>query len=272
MPAGNPRAILDAFGLEKRRYVFLMGGGGKTSLMFALAHALAAGGRSVLTTTSTRIHYPGLAESDHVVVGPDAVSLIEPLRGEFGTAGHVTAAASRLEEAAKLGGLGVDQLDLLLDARVADHVLVEADGAAGRSLKAHGEHEPVVSARADLVIAVIGVDALGMPMDDLHVHRARLLCERLGRPPGSAITGDDVARIVFHRDGYLGRIGKNSEIIVFVNKAGTPEALGDARRLAEALKRGDLEGRINHVVVGDVKTGAYEGGPTARDVPAQATG
>jgi len=258
MPTGKPRTILDAFGARQRRYVHLIGGGGKTSLMFALAHALADAGRSVLTTTSTRIGDPQPQESNRVVLASDAALLVEVLREELLTRRHVTVAASRLEHEGKLLGLGVDQLDRLAEARVADHVLVEADGAAGRSLKAHREHEPVVSARADLVIAVIGADCLGMPMEDRHVHRAELLRERLGRAPGSVVTPEDVARIFFHRDGYLARVGKDSEVIVFVNKMGTAEALGAARRLAEALQRADREHRLGGVVVGDVRSGMYE--------------
>jgi probable selenium-dependent hydroxylase accessory protein YqeC len=249
--------ILDAFGLRERRYVHLIGGGGKTSLMFALARALADEGRSVLTTTSTRIRYPEPAESECVVLGADAPSLIGRLKEEFVARKQVTAAASCVAEEEKLMGLALDQLDLLAAARVAEHVLVEADGAAGRSLKAHREHEPVVSARADLVIAVIGVDCLGALMDDRHVHRAELLRERLGRPPGAIVAAEDVAGIFFHRDGYLARLGIGCRVIAFVNKAETAEALGAARRLAETLWRSDRRGRLARVVVGDVRRGAF---------------
>jgi probable selenium-dependent hydroxylase accessory protein YqeC len=112
-----------------------------------------------------------------------------------------------------------------------------------------------------ILIAVIGADCLGMPMDDRYVHRAELLRARLGRAPGSIITPEDVARAFFHRDGYLARIGKNSEVIVFVNKAGAAETLGKARRLAEALRRADREHRLGSVVVGDVRSEMYEEHP-----------
>ena len=250
--------ILDAFGLRERRYVHLIGGGGKTTLMFAAAHALAADGRTVLTTTTTRILYPEPAQSECIVLGSDAVALVERLRVAFASHRHVTAVAPDSEGGRKVGGLHIAVLDVLVDAHIAGHVLVEADGAAGRSLKAHADHEPVISPRADLVIAVIGVDCLGASMDDAHVHRAALLRERLGRPEGALVTAEDVAGIVLHRDGYLARVARDVEVVVFVNQAVTPQELADARWLADALRRTDLEHRLSRVVIGDVPTGAFE--------------
>jgi probable selenium-dependent hydroxylase accessory protein YqeC len=250
--------IVDAFGLRERRYVHLIGGGGKTTLMFAAAHALAAAGRAVLTTTTTRILYPEPAQSDCVVLGSDAASLAERLRVEFVTHGHVTVVAPDPGSGRKVGGLPVAVLDALVDARVAEHVLVEADGSAGRPFKAHADHEPVVSPRADLVIAVIGVDCLGAPMDDTHVHRAALLRERLGRPAGALVTAEDVAGIVLGRGGWLARVAPDCAVIVFINKVATARALDGARGIAGALRAADAERRLAGVVVGDVRAGAFE--------------
>jgi hypothetical protein len=90
-------------------------------------------------------------------------------------------------------------------------------------------------------------------MNDLHVHRAGLFRERLGRPPRSLITADDVATIVFHREGYLRRVGRDSAVAVFLSKVGTPAAERQARRVAEALRKRDQEHRISAIVIGDVK-------------------
>ena len=256
--------ILDAFGLRERRYVHLIGGGGKTTLMFAAARALAAEGRTVLTTTTTRILHPEPGESECVVLGTEPAWLAGRLRSEFATHRHVTAVAPDPAGGRKVGGLPIAVLDALVDARVADHVLVEADGAAGRPLKAHAGHEPVVSPRADLVIAVVGADCLGAPMDDEHVHRAALLCERLGRPAGAIVTAEDVASIVLRRDGYLARVARGCTVVVFVNQVTTPVARDAARRLAEALARADAERRLARIVVGDVRAGVYEQGPDGR--------
>ncbi len=257
MPAEQPSTILDAFALRGRRYVYLMGGGGKTSLMFALARALVGEGRTVITTTSTKIRSPEHAESARVMIEPDIAALVDGLRREIAAFRHVTVAARRLETEAKLGGFTAGELDALAVAGIADCLLVEADGAAGRSLKAHAEHEPVLSAHAELVIAVVGVDCLGLPMTDEFVHRAALFRERLGRPPGAAITADDVAAILFHREGYLARIANGPAVLVFLSKAASGQAVRDARGLVSALRERDREHRIAGIVIGDARAGLF---------------
>ena len=47
--------------------------------------------------------------------------------------------------------------------RLADYVLVEADGAKRLPLKAHAEHEPVIPACAGRTVCMVGVDGLGAP-------------------------------------------------------------------------------------------------------------
>jgi probable selenium-dependent hydroxylase accessory protein YqeC len=180
------------------------------------------------------------------------------LRVEFASHPHVTAVASEPGSDRKVVGLTCAVLDALVEARVAGHVLVEADGSAGRPLKAHAEHEPVVSPRADLVIAVIGADCLGEPMDDEHVHRSALLRERLARPAGALVTVEDVAGAVLGRGGYLARVRRDCEVVAFVNQVVTPVARDQARRLAGALRGADLERRLARVVIGDVRAAAFE--------------
>jgi probable selenium-dependent hydroxylase accessory protein YqeC len=251
-------ALLEAFGLERRRHVHLVGGGGKTTLMFAAARALAAAGRTVLTTTSTRILWPGPGESECVVQGAAPEPLLARLRGEFARRRHVTAVGGEPGDGRKVTGLPLETIDALVAARVADHVLVEADGSAGRPLKAHAAHEPVVSAGADLVIVVVGATCLGAPLDDAHVHRAALLRERLGLAAGARVSPADVAGILFHPHGWLERVAAATEVVVFVNQADSPGRAAAARDLAAAIRGHERSGRLARVVVGDVRGGVFE--------------
>ncbi len=253
MPGALPLA--EAFGLAEHRSVWLIGGGGKTSLMFALARAAVAAGRTALTTTSTRIRVPAPDESPETLVDAEAPAHASALRERVAERRHLTLVADRRDDG-KLGGFDAAALEALIDADLADHVLVEADGSAGRSLKAHREHEPVLSPRADLVVAVIGADCLGVPVDDAHVHRAALFRRRLGLGEEAHVTPADVAAIVLHRDGYLARVAPRSEVAVFL--AGVRGALArDAALIAAALRERDRERRIGAIVIGDTRTGEY---------------
>ena len=50
---------------------------------------------------------------------------------------------------------------------------MEGDGAKGKSFKAPREYEPVIPIETTLVIPVLGVDALGQPLDEAHFLRWR---------------------------------------------------------------------------------------------------
>ena len=162
----------------------------------------------------------------------------------------VTVAEERLADG-KLRGLAPDALRALADAHVADVVLVEADGSAGRPLKAHAPHEPVFAPGADAVIAVIGARVLGLTATDAHVHRAPLFRERLGLAEDHAITPADVAAIVLHPGGWLERVPAGVPVSVLVNAAGDAAALPGAGAIAEALRQADAAGRLARVVAGD---------------------
>ena len=143
MDAGLP----DALGLRAHRSAWLIGGGGKTSLMYALAHALAADGRTVITSTSTRIRPPRPDESPRLVLADEVPDLHAAVRAALALSPHVTVAHARIAGEDKLEGLPLDVLESLDDDALAAHLLVEADGSAGRSLKARIATSPPVDNR-----------------------------------------------------------------------------------------------------------------------------
>ena len=54
---------------------------------------------------------------------------------------------------------------------LADKVIVEADGADGRPIKAPEDWEPVIPTFANLVIPVVGLDCVGKPASEDWVFR-----------------------------------------------------------------------------------------------------
>ena len=77
-------------------------------------------------------------------------------------------------------------------------------------------------------MAVVGLDSVGQPLDDGHVHRSALVCAAAGQEPGSPVTPATLARLVEHPEGLFR--------LVFANKGDGPGAL-DAASEAAALSR-----------------------------------
>ena len=238
-------------GLDSARVVHLIGGGGKTSLMFGAARELASRGERVITTTTTKILMSETRETPVVLLGSDPDGERKRLLHHLHSTNHVTVAWEDLPND-KLAGIGPEIVDQLHRDRVADRILVEADGSAGRSLKAHADHEPVISRCADLAIVLIGIDCIGAALDDRTVHRSALFARRLGRPAGSTIAAADVAAIVFHRDGYLAKVPEGARVVVLLNKVDA-DTMGNALECADVLYRADNNHRLDRVVVGSVK-------------------
>jgi probable selenium-dependent hydroxylase accessory protein YqeC len=182
------------------------------------------------------------------------------LRPEVCARRHVTAARGWTgDDARKLAGFAPCDLTRLVAAEVAEYVLVEADGSAGRPLKAHLAHEPVLSSCADLVIVVVGLRGIGGPATDEHIHRAAEWCARAGRTVGETVTAEDVARLVFHPEGYLAKVPAHAGVAVFLSQAGTPEARAHGEELVRALRHLDRGQRIGSIVTGELKENPSHG-------------
>jgi molybdenum cofactor cytidylyltransferase len=244
-------SITECLALTSQRVIHIIGGGGKTTLMFSLAGELAGRGDRVITTTTTKIVKPNPEVAPLILFGNDPNRAREDLRRRLKTTNHVIVALEELPDG-KLAGIGPKIVDKLGRSGVADRILVEADGAAGRSVKAHADHEPVISRATDLVIIVIGIDCIGAPLDDRAVHRAPLFAQRIDRPIGGTITINDVTAIVHHPDGYLAKIPPNARVVVLLNKVDA-ETQALALQCAHALYRADPGQRLDRVVVGSVK-------------------
>lgn len=156
----------------------VVGSGGKTSLIAALARELP--GTVVLTTTTHVLPFAGVP----LLVSPSADEVAAALRasrvicvGSYGKKNKLVAPE-----------LGIDML-----ADLADHVLVEADGARRLPLKAHAAWEPVIPACSNRTILVFGASGLDRPVHEV-VHRPEIFCELTGCAPNHPATPELVAR------------------------------------------------------------------------------
>jgi probable selenium-dependent hydroxylase accessory protein YqeC len=221
--------LLDLFGLQSGGVAAVAGAGGKTTLVYALAAQARAAGLRVLVTTTT--HMGTLPEE---VTGPVFVEAEgaagEPLERALAEHGRATLLGRRVRPD-KLEGVPPQRVDAL--SGLADLVLVEADGARGRSLKAPADHEPVVPAATTLLIVVAALDALGAPFDEERVHRLERVIEVTGG--GAAIDEAAVAACLLHPSGYPQRRPPSARLAAFLNKAEGAEREAAAARVAARL-------------------------------------
>ena len=212
------------------RLVALVGAGGKTSTLYALARQGVDEGKTVVITTTTHIlPHPAL---------PLAGSL-EELAALL--ADHPAATWGRYALPDKLSGGGPPAEALA----VADLVLVEADGARLHPLKAPADHEPVIPPEADAVVALAGLDCIGRPIGAI-CHRPERVCALLGAGMDHVLTPADAAAVLAHPQGGRKGVGGSMAFRVLLNKADTPKRAAWGREIQDILAQQGIFSAVTH--------------------------
>lgn len=201
----------------------IVGAGGKTSLMFHLARQLASSGKRVLTTTTTKIFIPSAEQSDTLLIDPDPQVILRQARAHQAAGMHISAAAAYLPQTGKLQGFPPEVIHTFEDSGLFDWVVVEADGAARKALKAPAVHEPVIPENTSIVVALAGLEVLGRLLGEEMVFRSELAGELMQVSPGETITVPALARLLAHPSGAFKGAPAQARRFIFLNKADTPE-------------------------------------------------
>jgi len=233
--------------------ISLVGAGGKTTLMFAIAKELAEAGESVLTTTTTKIYVPSPVQSPRVIVSPGSEGVLEQARALLPSGLQMTAACGHVGGGEKLAGFPPEVVDEIWRSALFRWIAVEADGAAGRSLKAPAPHEPVIPTSSGWIIAVVGLDVVGMPLDERWVFRPQFYARITGLPRGRPVTADSITAALLHEDGIMRGSPAAARRYVYLNKADDSQRLESGRRLAAALSA-TAKGKLRGVLIGAARS------------------
>lgn len=226
--------LTEALALGPRESVALVGGGGKTGCLRLLAQELSEWSPRVLAATTTAVFLKDLADLGPVLVESDLPALRTRLVAALAAGGLVCAVRS-VGRDGKAVGLPVEWVDDVWAAGYVDHLVLEADGSRGMSLKAFGAHEPQVPLGATLVVQVAALDVLGAPLDESCVHRAELLARALGVEEGATVTTDLLADALREQLRLLRARWPGVRVVTLLNKAEEPDARARGLEVAEEL-------------------------------------
>lgn len=242
-------SLREGLGLECGGVVSLVGAGGKTSLMFRIAKELSKAGEPVLTTTTTKILMPTKKQTSHLILSTSPEEILKKARDLLQGSLHFSAAFGHLPSEGKLVGFQPEIIDELWRAKLFRWILVEADGAARRPLKAPASHEPVIPVCSELLIGIIGLDGAGKPLEDKWVFRPELYAEITGLALGEVVTERSIATVIAHPKGIMKGCPPNAMRIAFLNKADHPGGVEAGRSIAGLLGKPKQDG-LKRVVIG----------------------
>jgi len=243
--------LIEALGIKAKEVISLVGAGGKTTLMFGLAQELFLSGKKVVTTTTTKILTPTPGKTSSLFIDPDEEKIKDFVRHHLDQHHHITVAIGRLESG-KLKGISPNLVNGLWSLHGIDTIIVEADGAAGRPVKAPRENEPVIPTSTTLVVAVLGVDGMGRELNEENVYQPERVSRITGIPVGERLTDEAMALLMTHPEGIFKGIPFSSRVVSFLNKVDIPDGISKARGIAQKILN-KKHRQIERIVLGQLR-------------------
>ncbi len=207
--------------------VAFVGAGGKTTALFQAARELTP----CIVTTTTHLGAWQAKEADqHIIIRKmEDVNQLE----EIAFDGVILVTGEKKDQ--RLTSLSEEEL-AWLEQFCNYHslpLLIEADGARGKPLKAPKAHEPVIPAFVDTVVVVAGLSGIGKKLEK-SVYNAEKF-RKLGVGSGKKVTSEMLRNVLTHEEGGLKGISPHARKVALLNQADTPELQAIGGKLAKDL-------------------------------------
>lgn len=234
-PSGS---LSEAIGLKPGMMAAAVGGGGKTSILKALGEECrAAGLHPVIHTTTTHFFAP--EDEATLLLGSNErlVALMaergdvwpHPLALARKRASRVSSRRYPGRDRMKLKGFEAGEIEPFRDK--SGVILIEADGSRGLPIKAPGPHEPVLPPGVDIVLGIVGLDALGAAINEAHVFRPERLAAVCGLPMGAQVNAAAIGRLAAHTEGLFKNAPSRARKFVILNKSDLIEPMEKLERI-----------------------------------------
>ena len=223
--------------------VAFVGAGGKTTALFKLARELSP----CIVTTTTHLGAWQADEADqHIIISkPEDVNQLE----EITFSGIILVTGEEKEQ--RLTSLPNESL-AWLEQFCNYHslpLLIEADGARQKPLKAPFEHEPVIPEFVDTVVVVAGLSGLGKTLGTENIYNPEAFSELGKIKEGKKIVPEDLQRVLIHKEGGLKNIPTKVRKLALLNQANTPELEAIGGKIAKAILP-----KFDSVIVANLQT------------------
>ncbi|WP_338536007.1 selenium cofactor biosynthesis protein YqeC [Helicovermis profundi] len=178
-----------------KKVITFIGSGGKTSSIFLLANKLKKMGKTVLIATTTKMYKETNEEYKTILTNK-----IEKVANSLNN--KIIILGSKIDSK-KLIGVDKEFIDHIKNENIFDFILVEGDGSRKKTIKAHGEEEPVIPSLTDLVVGVFSIDSLNRPINDNYVYRSEKFLDIVEKNMNEEIELIDYVKYVNSSNGLF---------------------------------------------------------------------
>jgi molybdenum cofactor cytidylyltransferase len=224
--------LCKAIGIGHGESVAFVGAGGKTRSMFALAREIE--GRVILAATTHLGKWQADLADVHIIIH-NPKDLDERLL----STGEKILFTGIVGDDDRLHGLDQHAVQKLQDLCKKHNLnlLIEADGARQRPMKAPADYEPVIPVGVDYVVVLVGLSGLGKPLNTSYVHHPQIFSSITGLEENQAISEIAVVRLLKSNNGGLKGIPEGCQKILFLNQADDDALSSKGGRIARQLIR-----------------------------------
>lgn len=228
---------------DKKELISFVGGGGKTSSIFKLAHELKNENKKVLVTTTTKIFVPEPKDFNELIISHQNRDLnkIRPLKGS------ITVWGEGIQDE-KILGIPLDFIDEIFRSGLFDYILVEADGAQRKPIKAPASYEPVIPSSTSKMVGVIGLSALHKDIEK-EVFRTEIFRKLCG--DSKILTLDQIFRLIIASEGLFKNTPFGCEKYLFLNQVEDENLKKAAQEIVNMLNGAGFN--LDGVIIGSLK-------------------
>ncbi|AFA48172.1 selenium cofactor biosynthesis protein YqeC [Acetobacterium woodii] len=204
--------LINHLNITENDVITITGGGGKTSLMFALGNELSAQKLTHVMTTTTKICIADVPEAQCLIRNKMSDIITEILKDP--KRNWVIGKEKNTE--AKISGFSEAELNSLKQAIVPLVILNEGDGSKRKPYKFYKDYEPSIPQMTTILIHVIGAETLFRKIDDQTFHRAELFGNN------QMIFNEEILKKSFSdfiQNKLDNTLNKTATRVLFINKA-----------------------------------------------------